>query len=113
MFIALLVQEFTTALAMNQFLDNLRFQRGDRSLSQASFVRCGGLRYRDGDNIPHAITIKQYYGLSITGIDLISESLPSAEDLPDKSKSDQLTKGLAILQTAWFIGQCSQEQIAV
>jgi hypothetical protein len=108
MLIALLMPEFITALAMNQFLICLGsgYLIPGYSFSQLFYINFGGLRHRECGQEPQVITREQFEKLSLSLGSPISDALPSVQDLWDRSKSDQLTKGLAILQTAWFIGQC-------
>jgi hypothetical protein len=69
-------------------------------------VKCSTSTSEDFDTEKVTRNMKEYELLYHSLGSPLSEALPSAQDLQDGSKSDQLTKGLAILQTVWFIGQC-------
>ncbi|KZP29204.1 hypothetical protein FIBSPDRAFT_212148, partial [Athelia psychrophila] len=62
----------------------------------------GGFQYYDKEGPRYALDPE-------TVINLVREgeiTAPTAEEVADRSKGDMLSKGLAVLQTLWFVVQC-------
>ncbi|KZP29207.1 hypothetical protein FIBSPDRAFT_679854, partial [Athelia psychrophila] len=72
------------------------------TLAHAFLVIMGGYQFYDKDGPRHALDPK-------TVIQYVREgkiTAPTAAEVADRSKGDMLSKGLAVIQTIWFVTQC-------
>jgi hypothetical protein len=120
--IAVLVPEFITALAFNQWMQAWAIKRRLNVVSwaQAWFCVSGGLRYSeidpadpnvpgsvDGRFRPRVILFCDDKGKRITPPEAIpSVGLPSDEMIKAENKTDSLSKLIVVLQVSWFTTQC-------
>ncbi|OBT55914.1 hypothetical protein VE04_03701 [Pseudogymnoascus sp. 24MN13] len=120
--IAILVPEFVTALAFNQWMQAWAIKRRLKTVSwaQAWFCVSGGLRYSEiapadpnvpgsvqGRFRPRVILFCDDKGERITPPEGIpSVGLPSDEMIKAENKTDSLSKLIVVLQVSWFTTQC-------
>ena len=64
----------------------------------------GGFMLVDGDERKGVLTHDKFRGLLHNG-EIAFPSI-TEEEIEDRSKADSLAKGIAVLQTTWFIAQC-------
>ncbi|KFX97293.1 hypothetical protein V490_02875 [Pseudogymnoascus sp. VKM F-3557] len=120
--IALLVPEFVTALAFNQWMQasalKLRLKTG--SWAQAWFCVSGGLRYSetycDNPGVPGSLEKKDkprvvfFCDDKCTRITppeaILPLGLPSDDKIKAENKTDSLSKLIVVMQVSWFTVQC-------
>ncbi|MCJ1399126.1 hypothetical protein MMC11_002328 [Xylographa trunciseda] len=94
-------------MALEQYINALRIRHRLRSghcnLTQAFYIVSGGLRIQRQGQV--AKTVNPFRASWGWGYQL-AEFLPETEDLHDKSKSNGIAKGLAIVQISWLVAQC-------
>jgi hypothetical protein len=123
MTIAAVAPEIVVSLAVGQFFIARQIRKAmpprgggsEWSLTQAFFLHMGGLMYTTPG--PHGASatvialkglggkIVHRYNASLFEGTLNFETIPNDAVIWDKSKSDGLTKSLALLQCAWFVSQ--------
>ncbi|KFY33501.1 hypothetical protein V494_07562 [Pseudogymnoascus sp. VKM F-4513 (FW-928)] len=120
--IAIVVPEFVTAQAFNQWMQAWEIKRRlkDTSWTQAWFCVSGGLRYSEvspadpnvpgsveGRYGPRVVLFCDDKGSRITPPEAIqSVGLPSDDLIKAENKTDSLAKLIVVLQVAWFTTQC-------
>ncbi|KAF9533543.1 hypothetical protein CPB83DRAFT_805557 [Crepidotus variabilis] len=110
MLYGLVFPEAMLCWAMNQWFGARRmtqeFKAQGWTNTHGFFLQMGGLHYCEGEGDTE---IFDYYdGLQEFFEPEIKKmvELVSAQEIQDKSKSDFLSKALAVIQTTWFIAQC-------
>ncbi|EDQ99279.1 uncharacterized protein LACBIDRAFT_316764 [Laccaria bicolor S238N-H82] len=68
------------------------------------FLQMGGFMLMDGDEMVGVLTPEMFRDLLQDG--MIAFPSITEEEIEDRSKADGLAKGIAVLQTVWFIAQC-------
>ncbi|OBT39997.1 hypothetical protein VE00_09425 [Pseudogymnoascus sp. WSF 3629] len=120
--VAIMVPEFVTALAFNQWMQAWAIKRRLKTVSwaQAWFCVSGGLRYSEiapadpdvpgsveGKYRPRVILFCDDKGSRITPPEAIpSIGLPSDDMIKAENKTDSLSKIIVVLQVSWFTTQC-------
>ncbi|KAJ7869548.1 hypothetical protein B0H14DRAFT_2345996 [Mycena olivaceomarginata] len=112
MIISLIAPELTLGFAARQYVVACWFARSKKhffaayyiansvSLTHAFFLVMGGFVTRDGHH-PIVIRAKSELDQYLERIREIKE-----EDIEDKSKGDNLSKLLTVLQVIWFVAHC-------
>ncbi|KFY91552.1 hypothetical protein V500_04620 [Pseudogymnoascus sp. VKM F-4518 (FW-2643)] len=122
MAIAIIVPEFVTALAFNQWRQawTLKLRLKTVSWAQAWFCVSGGLRYSEiapadpdvpgsveGKYRPRTVLFSDDKGTRLTPSEaILSVGLPSDELIIAENKTDSLSKLIVVLQVTWFTAQC-------
>ncbi|KFY13706.1 hypothetical protein V492_03081 [Pseudogymnoascus sp. VKM F-4246] len=122
MAIAIIVPEFVTALAFNQWRQawTLKLRLKALSWTQAWFCVSGGLRYSEiapadpdipgsvkGKFRPRTVLFCDDKGTRLNPTEaILSVSLPSDDLIIAENKSDSLSKLIVVLQVSWFTAQC-------
>ncbi|KFZ10671.1 hypothetical protein V502_07989 [Pseudogymnoascus sp. VKM F-4520 (FW-2644)] len=120
--IAILVPEFVTALAFNQWMQAWAIKRRLKTVSwaQSWFCVSGGLRYSEiapadlnvpgsveGRYRPRVVLFCDQKGSRITPPEaLLSVGLPGDDMITAENKTDSLSKLIVVLQVSWFTTQC-------
>ncbi|KAF7344228.1 hypothetical protein MVEN_01713700 [Mycena venus] len=99
MLIAIIAPELMVGFAARQFFVSRWYARKyDISKAHGFFISMGGFVSRSGH---HPITTPEQVDLFLADISAVN-----VEDIEDKSKSDALSKGVALVQVVWFSAQC-------
>lgn len=122
MAVAIIVPEFVTALAFNQWMQAWTLKNRLKTLSwtQAWFCVSGGLRHseispadpnvpgsEEGRYRPRIVLFCDEKGTRLTPTEaILSASLPADELITAENKTDSLAKLIVVLQVTWFTVQC-------
>jgi hypothetical protein len=115
MSIALIAPELVTGLAIEQYRQARAltvFMRNgsvhDWHSIHSFYAIMGGFRFADGthDKRIKALDPRENFESFQDMLLAHRSSLPSKEEIEDKSKADAFVKGFAVLQSCWLVGQC-------
>ncbi|KAF8869882.1 hypothetical protein CPB84DRAFT_1803306 [Gymnopilus junonius] len=112
---ATLVPELVLFWALRQFMGAYMISRSFRAygwtMTHAHFLQMGGFRLaaRDDSDSDKALHPQEFHDL----LQAKKLAFPriTKDEIQDRSKGDQLSKGLAIAQTSWFIIQCISRKV--
>ncbi|KAF8873596.1 hypothetical protein CPB84DRAFT_1753215 [Gymnopilus junonius] len=112
---ATLVPELVLFWALRQFMGAYMISRSFRAygwtMTHAHFLQMGGFRLaaRNDSDSDKALHPQEFHDL----LQAKKLAFPriTKDEIQDRSKGDQLSKGLAIAQTSWFIIQCISRKV--